>query len=111
MEEIFKPAPCSTIEEFESMLKSQIKEYYETKFSCLPVPNVVVKKGSKFYKIVSGNSVWGFVARIPMIHKGVQIRKGDLMKPAGRNQAAKHARGNVIEGTANYSAYGPAYLI
>jgi hypothetical protein len=45
-----------------------------------------------------------------MIHKGVQINKGDLMKAAGWNAAAKHSRGNVIDGTAQYGPYGPTYL-
>lgn len=52
----------------------------------------------------------GFIARIPFVHKGVQLKKGDLMMPAGWSAAAKHARGNVIEGTAMYGPYGPAYL-
>jgi hypothetical protein len=103
--------PVNSIEEFDVQLENQIKEYYETRFSSLPIPKVKITAGSKFYKIVVGNCVWGFIARIPMVHKGIQLKKGDLMKAAGRNQAAKHPRGNVIDGTAKYSAYGPAYLI
>lgn len=102
--------PVQTIEEFETQLVEQITEYWQTNYQTLKIPNVEIKKGHKFYKIIVGTSVWGFIARIPFVHKGVQLKKGDLMKPAGWATAAKHPRGNVIDGTAQYGAYGPAYL-
>ena len=102
--------PVNSIEEFQDQLQNQLGEYYSKHLSGLSVPRVKINKGSKFYKIIIDNSVWGFIARIPMIHKGVQVRKGDLMKAAGWNAAAKHPRGNVIEGTAQYGPYGPTYL-
>ena len=103
--------PVNSIEEFQDQLQNQLGEYYSKHLSGLNVPRVKINKGSKFYKIIINNSVWGFIARIPMIHKGVQINKGDLMKAAGWNAAAKHSRGNVIDGTAQYGPYGPMYLI
>ena len=102
--------PVQTIEEFETQLVNQITEYYQTNYQTLKIPNVEITKGHKFYKIIVGTSVWGFIARIPFVHKGVQLKKGDLMKPAGWATAAKHPRGNVIDGTAVYGAYGPTYL-
>jgi hypothetical protein len=102
--------PVNSIEEFQDQLQNQLGEYYSKHLSGLNVPRVKINKGSKFYKIIIDNSVWGFIARIPMIHKGVQVRKGDLMKAAGWNAAAKHSRGNVIDGTAQYGPYGPTYL-
>ena len=102
--------PVNSIEEFQDQLQNQLGEYYSKHLSGLNVPQVKINKGSKFYKIIIDNSVWGFIARIPMIHKGVQVRKGDLMKAAGWNAAAKHSRGNVIDGTAQYGPYGPTYL-
>ena len=102
--------PVQTIEEFETQLVNQITEYYQTYHNLLTIPNVEITKGHKFYKIIVGTSVWGFIARIPFVHKGVQLKKGDLMKPAGWATAAKHPRGNVIDGTAVYGAYGPTYL-
>lgn len=102
--------PVNTIEEFDAQLENQIREYYETNFHRLTLPEVKITAGKKFYKIVVGTSVWGFIARIPFVHKGVQLKKGDLMKPAGWNAAAKHPRGNVIDGTAKYGPYGPVYL-
>jgi len=102
--------PVQTIEEFETQLVNQLTEYYQTNHQTLKIPNVEITKGHKFYKIIVGTSVWGFIARIPFVHKGVQLKKGDLMKPAGWATAAKHPRGNVIDGTAVYGAYGPTYL-
>ena len=102
--------PVQTIEEFETQLINQITEYYQTTHPTLKIPTIEIKKGHKFYKIIVGTSVWGFIARIPFVHKGVQLKKGDLMKPAGWATAAKHPRGNVIDGTAVYGPYGPAYL-
>jgi hypothetical protein len=102
--------PVNSIEEFQDQLQNQLGEYYSKHLSGLNVPRVKINKGSKFYKIIIDSSVWGFIARIPMIHKGVQINKGDLMKAAGWNAAAKHSRGNVIDGTAQYGPYGPTYL-
>tara|TARA_R110000796_G_scaffold142925_1_gene259437 strand:- start:2183 stop:2512 length:330 start_codon:yes stop_codon:yes gene_type:complete len=100
--------PVNSIEEFETQLVNQLNEYY--KDYSLGTPKVQINKGNKFYKIIVGTGVWGFVARIPFIHKGVQLMKGDLMKPAGWSAAAKHARGNVIEGSAAYGVFGPLYL-
>ena len=102
--------PINSIQEFENQLVNQLTEYYTTTFKNLEVPQIKINKGSKFYKVIVGTSVWGFIARIPFVHKGVQLKKGDLMKPAGWSAAAKHARGNVIEGTAMYGPYGPVYL-
>ena len=103
--------PVKTIEEFDAQLENQLKEHYTTNFKNLNVPQVKITAGRKFYKIVVGTSVWGFIARIPFVHKGIQLKKGDLMKPAGWAAAAKHPRGNVIDGTAKYGPYGPMYLI
>lgn len=102
--------PVDSIQEFENQLVNQLTNHYEENFSNLKVPNVEITKGHKFYKISVGTSVWGFIARIPFVHKGIQLNKGDLMMAAGRNQAAKHPRGNVIDGTAQYGPYGPEYL-
>jgi len=100
----------NSIEEFENQLVNQLTNHYEKTFSNLKVPNVEIKKGHKFYKVIVGTSVWGFIVRIPFVHKGVLLKRGDLMKPAGWATAAKHPRGNVIDGTAQYGAYGPVYL-
>jgi hypothetical protein len=43
-------------------------------------------------------------------HMGVPVKKGDLMKPASWRAPAKHSRGNIFDGTAKWSHYGPTYL-
>ena len=99
----------NSIEEFENQLVTQLAEHY-SEYNYVSTPQIKINKGSKFYKIIVGTSVWGFIARIPFVHKGVQLKKGDLMMAAGWSQVAKHPRGNVIEGTAMYGPYGPKYL-
>ena len=39
-----------------------------------------------------------------------EMMKGDLLKAATWKAPAKHARGNIIDGTARYGVYGPEYL-
>ena len=52
--------------------------------------------GSKYVKIVTGNSVWGFVVRV---HNDKKFRFGDILKPAGwKTPARNFSRGNVIDG-------------
>jgi hypothetical protein len=51
--------------------------------------------GSKYVKVVTGNSVWGFVVRV---HNDKKFRFGDILKPAGwKTPARNFARGNVID--------------
>ena len=51
--------------------------------------------GSKYVKIITGNSVWGFVVRV---HNDKKFRFGDILKPAGwKTPARNFARGNVID--------------
>jgi hypothetical protein len=69
-----------------------------------------VKKGSKFMKIMDSNHVWAFVSMVDGYHMGVPVKKGDLMKPASWRAPAKHSRGNIFDGTAKWSHYGPTYL-
>ena len=52
--------------------------------------------GSKYVKIITGNSVWGVVVRV---HNDKKFRFGDILKPAGwKTPARNFARGNVIDG-------------
>ena len=52
--------------------------------------------GSKYVKIITGNSVWGCVVRV---HNDKKFRFGDILKPAGwKTPARNFARGNVIDG-------------
>ena len=51
-----------------------------------------------------------FISRVDGDLKGSPIKKGDLLKAATWKAPAKHARGNIIDGTARYGVYGPDYL-
>ena len=55
-----------------------------------------VNEGTKYIRIISNNSVWGFVVRV---HNDKKFRFGDILKPAGwKSPARNFARGNVIDG-------------
>jgi len=65
------------------------------------------KVGSKYIKIISNNSVWGFVVNT---HNDKMFRYGDILKAANWATPARNkARGNVFE---DYSIAwtGPHYL-
>lgn len=67
-----------------------------------------VKYGKKYIKIISDNSVWGFIVNTDDDKKFV---KGDILMAAGYNNPARNkARGNVFE---NYTIRwtGPLYLV
>jgi hypothetical protein len=67
--------------------------------------NITVKAGSKYIRIDTENSVWGF------INKGNdKFKVGDILKAAGyRAPALNRARGNIFE---SYSVAwtGPHYI-
>ena len=73
--------------------------------------------GRKFIKVVKGSSpgqrsVWGFVAKVDGVHKGVPMLKGDILKAAGWSQPAKHSRGSIFDAEMHksFSWTGPNYL-
>jgi hypothetical protein len=69
-----------------------------------------VTVGSKFIKLVTDGSVWGFIARNDGELGGVPYKRGDLLKAATFRTPAKHSRGNIIDGTDSWDVYGPNYL-
>tara|TARA_R100001015_G_C4508097_1_gene80588 strand:+ start:316 stop:663 length:348 start_codon:yes stop_codon:yes gene_type:complete len=72
----------------------------------------LVTKGRKYDKIVSGSSVWGFIAKTDGILKGIPYKKGDVFKAAGWRGPAKHQRGNIFNGNHGYYRWtGPNYLV
>ena len=68
--------------------------------------------GTKYLKLATdnGNRVWGFVSLVDGTLKGAPVKVGDLLKAAGWRAPAKHSRGNILDGTAQYGPYGPSYL-
>ena len=71
-----------------------------------------LKPGRKFIKVVRDNSVWGFVAKVDGTHKGLPMKKGDIMKAAGWSGVAKHSRGSIFDAEMHksFSWTGPNYL-
>ena len=71
-----------------------------------------LKPGRKFIKVVHNNSVWGFVAKVDGVHKGLPMLKGDILKAAGWRPPAKHSRGSIFDSEMHksFSWTGPNYL-
>ena len=68
-----------------------------------------IKKGSKYIKISTVNSAWGFVVNTDDDKK---FKKGDLLKCAGYSAPARNAaRGNVLDGGFSINWMGPLYLV
>ena len=68
---------------------------------------VRVTEGKKYYKVIQGTSVWGFIVK----EDGGKFRKGDILKAAGWNAPATNsARGNIIDGGYTVQWTGPLYL-
>ena len=68
---------------------------------------VRVTEGKKYYKVIQGTSVWGFIVK----EDGGKFRKGDILKAAGWNAPATNsARGNIIDGGYSIQWTGPMYL-
>jgi hypothetical protein len=54
------------------------------------------KAGSKYIKVVTSNSVWGFVVNTDNDKK---FKRGDILKAAGYAAPARNfPRGNILEG-------------
>lgn len=98
------------VKRFIDDVNTKIKTYYETNLPSLKFNLVVVEIGSKFIRIWHNGSCWGFISRIDGVLKGAPIKQGDLLKPASWRSPAKHARGNIIDGTAVWGEYGPSYI-
>ena len=71
-----------------------------------------LKPGRKFIKVVEGTRVWGFIAKVDGVHKGVPMKKGDILKAATWRAPAKHSRGSIFDSEMHksFSWTGPNYL-
>jgi hypothetical protein len=98
------------VEKFINEVDSKICLYYQTNLKNISQPLIKVELGKKFIRIWQDGSCWGFISRVDGDLKGAPIKKGDLLKPATYKAPAKHARGNIIDGTAKYGVYGPDYI-
>tara|TARA_R100001463_G_scaffold105634_1_gene160154 strand:+ start:227 stop:553 length:327 start_codon:yes stop_codon:yes gene_type:complete len=75
-----------TVEENVYKLAEYVKADYN-KYGYQSDYNVEIKKGRKYYKIITDNSVHAFV----------DVNNGDVYKPASWNKPAKHVRFNLLQ--------------
>ena len=98
------------VAEFIDKVNKERLDYY-TKADMVNYYNeLTVEIGKKYIRLWVGTGCWGFISRVDGDLKGESIKKGDLLKPATWRAPAKHARGNIIDGTAQYGVYGPDYI-
>ena len=98
------------VAKFIDKVNRERKEYYEKANMPNQYSELIVEIGTKFIRLWQGSSCWGFISRVDGDLKGAPIKKGDLLKAATWKAPAKHARGNIIDGTAQYGEYGPSYI-
>ena len=98
------------VQEWVDSINAELKPEFEQQFGRLQWQPITIDGGRKWFRLMRGTSAWAFVAKGDCQHKGAQVSAGDLMKPANFKSPAKHARGNIMEGTARYTWTGPAYL-
>ena len=98
-------------EEWLEKVDIERKTYWENNFSYKEYTPLVVTKGKKYMKLMDGTCVWGFISMVDGMLKNSPIKKGDLLKPAGWRTPAKHSRGNIFDGTDNWTFHGPTYLV
>lgn len=89
-------------------VNKQRKEYWDTNYHYREYTPLKVQEGTKYIKLVDENTVWGFISKTNNPLKGYKY--GDLLMPANWSTPAKHARGNVLEGTDSWGYHGPTYL-
>jgi hypothetical protein len=106
------------VEAFLAEVNAAKDEYNKANgFTFIKGERVQVAGGTKYLKLetVEANSrvsrVWGFISTVDSTLHGAPVKVGDLLKAATWKAPAKHARGNILDGTARYGPYGPEYLI
>lgn len=79
------------------------RDYMKKQFPNNLLDEFSYKVGRRYIKIIRGNSVHAFV----------DIKNGDILKPASWKAPAKHARGSIFSednGISCMTPYGPVYL-
>jgi hypothetical protein len=98
------------VKTFVEKVNAERKDYYVKSDTLSQWKELTVEIGNKFIRLWDGTMCWGFISRVDDVLKGAPIKKGDLLKPATWKAPAKHARGNIIDGSARFGVYGPEYL-
>ena len=86
------------------------KLYWDKNYSYKEYQPMTAVKGKKYIKLLDDSSVWGFVSMFEGANKGSVVRKGDLLMAAGWSSPARHSRGNIFDGTDEWTFNGPKYL-
>lgn len=88
-------------------VQNLIDEQYQTSYAKLTIPKLKYSEGKRYVKIIkhdkNNESVFAFI----------DLKNGDVLKPASWNAPAKHARGNLFDehgGTGEVTWLGPNYL-
>ena len=93
--------PLNKVAEAVVVFAAEVQElhraYYTTHYTRVPVPQIELKFGRKYAKLLAGSSVFAFV----------DLTNGDVLKPAGWAAPAKHARGNVLSDQNGLEAITP----
>ena len=76
---------AKVIEKNVNKLAQYVEEDHKRKYASLPI-NVTIKRGNKYWKVITDNSV----------HCFVDVKNGDVYKPASWNKPAKHVRFNLL---------------
>ena len=74
------------VEERVYKLAECVERDHNLRWESLPY-NVEVKKGRKYYKVITDNSV----------HCFVDVKNGNVFKPESYNKPAKHVRYNLLQ--------------
>ena len=59
------------VEKFIAKVNSEIEDYYATNLSNLTPKPMEMRVGSKFIKLISNGSVWGFISRFDGFFLGI----------------------------------------
>ena len=98
------------IEEIYSVIETQYKTWYPALYAKGRYTKPTYTEGRNYFKIINDGSCWGFVSKINRMVKKSPVQIGDLLKPASWSSPAKHSRGNILNGTAMFTSFGPEYL-
>ena len=115
MEKLYTKYSISWVKEpaFKIPIKNVVEIFAKKLDKEFPNSKHPIDFGSKYARIWTQykdgqKSAWGFITLKDNPKKNIKV--GDLLKVATWKDPAKHARGNIIDGTSRYGEYGVAYL-
>lgn len=94
-------------------VQKKINDDFKKNFPNLKPPILKIQKGKRYIKIIKVDQDGTSKSVFEFIDAKEGPTYGDILKPASWRAPAKHARGNVFDGSWGVNAvgpYGPAYL-